>query len=219
VTDYAKMFAEMEQQLREDTQHLTGEQVLAQVDRQYRLYQQALDNTVDIGTYTIDEMAIAFTDDVEMLRFVSVMNRVATVDHFNGGLDTVEAMPLHSAYRVQYEWLRTAFPWRIEAMTIRDGFSGVHAHRAWLAREPEALAKNLGWVHASYKVPGGLAGYYDACVELNERGWACAQQCTSDYGKFSYWVPVGERLAQLTEADAVAMYLKPRINLRDESTS
>jgi hypothetical protein len=163
-------------------------------------------------TYTIDEMAVMFTSPAHALRWISSAVRVPAVTLFNSATDVVQTSPIVSTYNVHYWFLTTpdlpetdprweySTPWRVEAMYAHAG-SPLHDTYRRMMKGRETLA-----IHASFKCPDEEA-YGVAVKTLRDNGYEAAQFCESTYGRFSYW----------SEAEGGGeVYLKPRLNVRDE---
>lgn len=121
--------------------------------------------------------------------------------------DAVDVAPFGSCYDVEYSFFQAPFgQWRIELMRITDGVSPLHApyiHLGLRGRREAGLS--LPVVHYSFKLPGEVE-YSDAKGLLKDHA-TLAQECESGYGRFSYWAD--RRVLEM-------VYLKPRVNLRDE---
>lgn len=162
----------------------------------------------------IDEIAYAFASHEDLEEFLHEMVQHPDVTHFNAAHDHVHTLPLRTCYGVRYEFLAVeasaaplCHPFRIEAMAVSTGFSPLHvAELRYSKGKPIA-------VHASFKVVDQV-DYGIATTRLRDAGWEPAQRCESDYGRFSYWTPL-DRAAWLP--DGPIMYLKPRVNMRDDA--
>lgn len=161
--------------------------------------------------YNIDEVAIllpeAPKENADWLE--CMMARVGTdnVTYFNRSRSTVNVHSLPSRYEVEYHFFTTAIEGvRLELMRLGQGYSPLHA----LYNLPEdGRGRDGAIVHASFKVPDE-AEYRVVCAQLQGGGWVCGQDCSSDYGLFSYW-------RQPEDSDSL-LWLKPRVNLRDGIT-
>jgi hypothetical protein len=161
--------------------------------------------------YSIDEVAIllpeATKENAEWLE--CMLGRVGTdgVTYFNRSRSTVNVHSLPSKYEVEYHFFTTAVKGvRLELMRLGKGYSPLHA----LYNLPEdGRGRDGAIVHASFKVPDEDA-YRDVLTELRSLGWVCGQDCSSEYGLFSYWRQPGD-------SDSL-LWLKPRVNLRDGVT-
>lgn len=150
----------------------------------------------------IDEAAVLFSSDVAVQDYISRAIMEPRVEHFNASYDKVTTKPIVSWYRARYDFLRVeGEEFRVECMAIVDGVSPLHA-----AKRGEADRYSVGSaipIHLSYKV-SSESDYEDAMKALAENGFTMAQDCESDYGRFSYW----------SHPD-MPLYIKPRVNLRD----
>lgn len=151
----------------------------------------------------VDEMAVLFMDNLEVLTFLSQAVSLPQVELFNFSQDDVTTGPIPSAYRVSYWFLTVpSHRFRIEAMVCSQG-SMVHD----MVRSSADGA--LVCVHASFKCPDEEA-YAKAGAVLRQSGWECWQRCDSSYGRFSYYGNPDAELPWL---------LKPRLNLRDAAVN
>jgi hypothetical protein len=161
----------------------------------------------------IDEIAFAFACHGDLEEFIHEMVQHPDVTHFNAAHDHVHTLPLRTCYGVRYEFLKVeAAPdplcheFRIEAMSLTNGYSPLHlAELRGVDYKPIA-------VHASFKVEDEI-DYGIAVNRLREAGWEAAQRCESNYGRFSYWTPLAR---EEWLPDGPFMYLKPRVNTRDQ---
>lgn len=160
---------------------------------------------------TIDEAAILLPDAKTLWGWVSLAVRAKDVKHVNAADDSVEVSgPIHAHYGALYEFLELADrPWRVEAMMVTSGYSPLHTGLTQLA------GPHGGWVHVSFKCPTEK-DYSETCKRLANTGeWLPAQICRSSYGRFIYFSPaphlIGDGPGQLP-----MLYLKPRVNLRDQ---
>lgn len=135
-------------------------------------------------------------------------------EYFNSARGRVTTYPFYTKYAVRYHFVRTPRGYRLEIMHPSGergaGFSPLHAAMWRPNGYPENHVDPSSYpvVHISYKVPNGDDNSY-----LREKEWLgrvadMGQDCTSEYGQFSYWLPPC--------ADYL-VWLKPRVNLRDES--
>lgn len=177
----------------------------AAVDRWLESHQESTERE-----WLCDEIAFLFCHRDALQFFINDCVRSQQWALTNIADDTVHTTPIRSTYEVTYHFLtdpKEEENFRIECMSIVDGFSPLHgaigaaAHldgRAWNA------------VHASFKVPGGVDEYEACMARLGALGCTPVLHCASTYGKFSYWtVP--------DNGEGIELYLKPRINLRDAS--
>lgn len=132
---------------------------------------------------------------------------------FNRAADLVFTNPFSTRYVVEYTFLNhPRKPYRLEVMMLGQGFSPLH-QALW---SPNGVTPEWGnhpilpIPHLSYKRTGPEARKLvrkDLDRYREELGFILAQACQSTYGEFWY----------LTHVDSVCkMYLKPRINTRDE---
>lgn len=149
---------------------------------------------------SIDEMALLFTTRSLALAFTRELVKFEGYELFNAASDLVSTSPIHSHYCVDYLFIRTPFSYRMEIMSVREGFSPIHSVYSGMD------AKNGYKIHASFKCPDQEA-YGNACATLIRDGFECAQKCESDYGLFSYF----------SDRDRTTWFIKPRVNLRDMS--
>jgi hypothetical protein len=162
------------------------------------------------ATYEIDEMALMFTDAGWLQRWVTSAVRVPGMALFNAANDHVRTRPIPSSYDVHYWFLSTPRDyhadgeWRLEAMIPHPGSP---LHDTLLHGMPNET--DITVVHASFKCPDEEA-YAVAVKTFKDGAYEAAQLCDSTYGKFSYWSPLDR------EDRAPSVYLKPRVNLRDQ---
>jgi hypothetical protein len=151
----------------------------------------------------IDEVAMMFSKHEAMLHWVqNAVEAHPEVNLFNVAHDNVRTGPIDSGYRVKYNFLSTGTLLRVEAMHIVDGFSPLH-HAMMGGTEPGT--NWVGEVHYSFKCHS-RDEYMEATEALSSvAGWPMAMRCESSYGRFSYFLPDGDRTA----------YVKPRLNVRD----
>lgn len=159
--------------------------------------------------YKIDEVAIMLPEDATQASdwLNCMMARVGTegVTYFNRSVSKVQVHSLPSQYDVTYHFFTTAVKGvRLELMRLGNGHSPLHA--LYNLREG-SRGRDACIVHASFKV-GTEEEYRTVLGHLVHEGWSCGQDCSSDYGLFSYWRQPGDKESML--------WLKPRVNLRDE---
>jgi hypothetical protein len=163
-----------------------------------------------INEEMLDVRAMGHIDEVALISGPNIsgpINMLVSeegVEHFNFAQDTVSVEPFGTAYDVSYNFFRTPYPWRIELMQITGGVSPLHAGYEMYRHQ----AGSLPVVHFSFKCAIEWE-YEEACAALTQEGLSLAQECRSRYGRFSYW-----RDRELLDNRMV--YLKPRVNLRDE---
>lgn len=142
---------------------------------------------------------------------------------FNSAQDLVHANPFGTRYVVQYHFFRhPKVDWRIEVMHMaaawkdgERGFSPLH-QALWTpngATPFSGMTAQLPIPHLSFKAPVSEAGprTRDGARALRwvlDEGCVMAQACQSTYGHFWYCLPCDARKQ---------LYVKPRVNLRDES--
>jgi hypothetical protein len=155
-------------------------------------------------TYLVDEMALYFPDPDLLMVFVGKAVQRGWV-LFNQAEDNVTTQPIPGAYAVQYWFLRHPDrQYRLELMAIDEGHSPYHASLRHMCSQ---LASPVSLAHASFKVPDEKA-YAATSIGLRKGGFDLAQHCTSDYGRFSYYINSSE--------DRFLPTVKPRVNLRDD---
>ena len=161
-------------------------------------------------SYHVDEMAVMLGNHHDAMILITTLIELEDFELFNAAKDIVNTTPIPSTYAVQYWFVRTPWDFRIEVMTLGDGFSPVHS-----ALEYQLRSQNhgVGAVHASFKVPDEDR-YAAAVHQLQKNGYSLQQHCESNYGRFSYFGPtVGGQ-----EDDPINPWtIKPRINIRDAS--
>lgn len=155
-----------------------------------------------LGDYMIDEVAIMFDNRARLGEFVSDAVMGDGVKLFNRAFDQVKTWPWQTAYEVEYFFLETRSTMRVECMALNNGMSPLHFAVA------SHMTPNhpLSVVHMSFKTADSTE-YEKVNDILEARPEATkVQVCTSTYGAFTYWHIVGE---------LGGIYLKPRVNLRD----
>lgn len=134
---------------------------------------------------------------------------------FNSASDVVFTNPFGTRYAVNYDFYRRPdVPWRLEVMQITGGFSPLHAALEWYT-DPRLLAvPHLSFKPERCAVASGSAeletlgrSYSRAVQHLKDNAAIPAQTCQSTYGVFGYY---------LGNDATRQVYLKPRINTRDE---
>lgn len=194
----------------EEHQVIEEERVSAVLREVHRFKKEADERLRAVfGTrHAIDEMAVMFPSAGQALRWVSQAVRVPGVTLFNSATDQVQTRPIPSAYTAHY-WFLTppelpageTQPWRIEAMYARSGSPLHDAHLKFMERDEVCI------MHASFKC-ADEESYGVAVKSLRDNGYEAVQLCDSTYGRFSYWAPA-------EGVSGPAVYLKPRVNLRD----
>jgi hypothetical protein len=160
--------------------------------------------------YAIDEVAILLPEDPKENQdwLERMLDRVGTegVTYFNRSVSRVVVHCLPSVYDVTYHFFTTAIAGvRLELMRLGNGHSPLHS--LYNLRE-DGRGREGAVVHASFKV-SNEPEYRNVTRYMQGLGWACGQDCSSDYGLFSYWRQPGDQESLL--------WLKPRVNLRDEA--
>ena len=150
----------------------------------------------------IDEMAFLFPNERYLASWVKRFVAQPGYELFNVASDRVITSPIPSEYDVSYWFLRTPFDYRLELMSILDGYSPLH--HGVNVRVDKVHDNQIVAVHASFKVRDEKA-YASANATLIREGWECAQKCDSTYGRLSYW----------NYDPFEGWFLKPRVNLRD----
>lgn len=197
----------------EKTGHYSIGKMLGGAGRAVKQYDEILDR-LGLGNFRIDEIAYMFPTVHHLDAFTKEAVREDGCILFNTADDHVHTEPLKTCYNVEYRFftvpmrfLDTMNEVRVEAMHVKNGYSPLHSAEWWNAPSAPALA-----VHASFKCKD--EDEYGAVTHaLRSALWEPAQKCDSTYGRFSYWTP-GDREDWFE--DGAVMYLKPRVNLRDE---
>lgn len=156
----------------------------------------------------IDEMSLLVNSKNSVLNLLTHLVSFPGYEMFNSASDSVTTGPIRSQYDVNYWFVRTPHPYRLEVMEIpvREGFSPLHSKLPWHSIVNGTTDNDIFAVHASFKCDS--SSYAAAGVLLRKAGWELAQRCDSAYGKFSYYV----------NEDLGGWYLKPRVNLRDAAS-
>lgn len=156
-----------------------------------------------LGDFLIDEIALLFPTRQACGEFVLRAVQGDGVKLFNRAVDQVETWPFRTQYDVEYLFLETRSTMRVECMSLADGFSPLHA--AMLTH----LNGNLGpvVVHMSFKTENAQQ-FNDVMDKIDDAGHTMVQECKSTYGQFAYW--------NIEGPDVSGIYLKPRVNLRDD---
>jgi hypothetical protein len=148
----------------------------------------------------VDEMAVWFPRPGMVLSWITEMVSRPEFHLFNAAGGIVNTSPISSTYEVQY-WFMDSLKdnFRIEAMCLLAGYSPYHS------KFVEAVGGNYCAIaHASFKV-NSEEEFANAGHTLRQNGYEVMQHCTSEYGRFSYYV----------NQDAPGCVLKPRLNTRD----
>lgn len=177
-----------------------------------KAFEEALES-VDLTGYRIDEIAYQFNtlEDLDAFTVEAVCHDGCLL--FNAANDHVHTLPMRTCYGVAYRFFTIPMEYlpeqlgevRIEAMLQTSGLSPLHLAGMWSVHG-RPLA-----VHASFKCVNEEQ-YAAVCHRLRQQGWESPQRCESSYGRFSYWTPVDRAKYE----DLPFMYLKPRVNLRDQ---
>lgn len=151
----------------------------------------------------VDEMALLFDYEDSLEEFVHHAGVAGLINFNSVPRDTMVRQDKAQSFVVRFEFLQPMkHPFRIEAMTVISGDAPLHARRLEQSR-------NGCVVHASYKL-GTLDEYNAETARLAEDiRVAKRAEYRNSYGMFSYW--------RVWEAPGI--YLKPRVNLRDQSSS
>lgn len=188
-------------------------------------YQEWMENTH--GCYLqIDEVSLLFFDAEHVFNFITQAVGEEGVWLSQTASDQVHVDPVRSRYNVHYWFLNhTDKPYRLELM-LKDGngLSPVHDQlRFDMMRQAHREAEESGddqfpdvhpikapvVVHLSFKAPS-QPDYQLVNNGFNENeDCEFVQFCRSSYGQFAYW-----RVNDLWD-NVSAVYLKPRVNLRD----
>jgi hypothetical protein len=160
-------------------------------------------------SYSIDEVAVLLPEGGKERDdwMACMLNRVGPkeqVTYFNRTTSQVTVNSLPSRYEVEYHFFTSAIEGvRLELMDLRGGYSPLHA---LYNLTEDGRGRDACIVHASFKVESEAA-YRLVTSHMAAQGWSCGQDCSSDYGLFSYWRQPGD--------DTAMVWLKPRVNLRD----
>lgn len=136
---------------------------------------------------------------------------------FNRAEDVVFTNPFGTRYTVMYDFYRHPLvPWRLEVMRTKDGFSPLHRALSQVYRTDSQMpVPHLSFKPEQKASPiagkeGFRRSYGRAIQQLQDKGCLHVMTCQSTYGVFGYFIgnDVGRQV-----------YVKPRINLRDEETS
>jgi hypothetical protein len=162
-------------------------------------------NAAGIGDYIIDEIALMFDYRARVGDFIMDAVEGDGVKLFNHAFDKVSTWPFNTRYEVEYFFLETRSTMRVECMAIKDGLSPLHSAVASHMTDLSPMSV----VHMSFKV-ADMDEFETVQTKLDEYSDATLVQfCTSTYGAFAYWHLIGE---------TSGVYLKPRVNLRDQTT-
>lgn len=183
-------------------------------DKQIRSAQAAVDfiwstNEVGVDRPVVDELAIMVVDEHQEYHVIEQAVRLGGWEMFNAAPDAVDTYPLPSSYKVHYTFLRRyGTPYRLEVMRLESGVSPLHSVLNTQAFDREWRTPIV--VHASFKVPS-ITALGEVETLLTDNGFLLAQGCRSTYGAFAYYAPTVDNATDLQ------VYLKPRVNLRDQA--
>jgi hypothetical protein len=160
----------------------------------------------------IDEVSVLDTrssgDTASRLAFTKHMVGQPGVELFNTARDEVQCFPIPARYSVDYDFYRTPYSWRLEVMRFNESTGVSPLHRTYLPTT-RRQGSDMHVVHLSFKCID--EDEYEKCLLLlASDGYACAQQCESTYGRFSYWTTI-EKTGPLRKH---GVWLKPRVNLQ-----
>lgn len=196
-------------------------------DRDLRVEENLLGIEAWIGHYRdklpphafIDEAAILVPNYWHKSRVAGALQKAGWVE-FNNAQDVVYTNPFGTRYCVEYTFFRHVDkPYRLEMMMIIEDDDGLRGfsplHHALVAPTTATPVSTLSATrypipHLSFKYPGDPSqrGYSKAIQHLQEQACIHAMTCQSSYGTFGYFIG-NETMRQI--------YLKPRVNLRDET--
>lgn len=180
------------------------EQLIRAAMNKHKKTQYIMD-VVSIIPGTIDEMAILFPNEETLDAFVFMAARDPIVMHDRTvERDEMVRVDDTGRWHVRFEFFKMAgMRFRIEAMTVLDGHAPLHESALKKAKG------NPNIFHASYK-RFTEDGYEQCKDQLNRQvkePVIMEAEYVNSYGRFSYW-----------SANAIPfLYLKPRVNLRDNS--
>ena len=158
-----------------------------------------------------DEAAILVPNQEELLGLCASLRGAGWVE-FNSAGDTVYANPFGNRYTVDYLFYQHEMhAWRLEVMLLGEGFSPLHAGLLALAPADGYPVAHLSFKPTRQRKADQPQRTYARTVDwLRNNGAIHAQTCQSTYGSFSYWLPY----------DAPEqLYVKPRVNMRDEGAA
>lgn len=187
-----------------------------------------VDAGLNLTGQEVDEVALLFSNDREAWKFIERAVQLPGVKLFNVAHDNVQTFPIRSGYGVEYYFLETEFGYRVECMVLTGGSSPLHGGLRATYYDMVGNTLESGIVHYSFKC-SDEDEYEAACKAMEVAQWTRAMTCYSTYGTFSYWLTDEETdrrmLADgidwcLAEKDkGLEAYIKPRVNLRDQSVS
>lgn len=185
-----------------------------------------------------DEAAIMVPGPYHLTLLKSVL-RGQGWEHFNAASDLVYTNPFGTRYFVQYDFFRHELKeYRLEVMRPGlgaacglPGFSPLHASLWENGRVPvTAGTQRFPVPHLSFKpirrvlsntsereaagreprLQSWGQAYGAAVQHLRDKGFIHAQTCQSTYGRFGYYIHQDVQRQ---------IYVKPRVNMRDEATA
>lgn len=165
----------------------------------------------------IDEAAILAADPWKRGKITAQL-REEGWDKFNEAQDLVATNPFGTRYCVEYHFFQHPDKvYRLELMMLTEDNVGLHGfsplHQALLWSIPPGLYESKetksAIPHLSFKMAGDstVKGYTRAVQHLKDQACIHAMTCQSTYGAFGYFIG-NDTMRQI--------YLKPRVNLRDE---
>ncbi len=154
----------------------------------------------------IDELAFLAPDPWQLAQVVERLVAEFGFEQFNTAMDTVSTSPIPSNYTVHYDFLRhPELSVRLEMMSIVGGASPLH--------DPIRRGQAHGTVcpvHASFKLlDRDMLHASQIAIEATGH-YLHTMKCESRYGEFHYYLP------RVVPFGNPYLYLKPRINTRDE---
>lgn len=168
----------------------------------------------------VDEMALIFPGDAELLAYLRYAVRVPGYELFNAAYDHVHVEPIRTGYDASYWFMTTpdyvpdVKGYRLELMVLAGGYSPLHNWLADKAVQREEMPYRTT-IHGSFKC-SDEEGYAEAVHALRSAGYESIQRCRSSYGRFSYWMQQDpDYWKNGGSASHPAWLLKPRVNLRD----
>lgn len=184
---------------------------------------------VDVGLnlsgQEVDEVALMFSQEHEVMKFIKAAVQVPGVKLFNVAHDNVQTYPIRRQYGVEYYFLETEWGYRVECMRLSGGHSPLHGGIENTYFDTVGNQLDSGIVHYSFKCTDETE--YANALKVMETGlWHHAMTCESTYGRFSYWMTDEETDRRLVadgidwclaeKGKTLEAYIKPRVNLRDK---
>jgi len=164
------------------------------------------------NAFVIDEVALFFRDRTQAMQWILDQVGKDGVTLFNYAQDEVHTHPFNTDYDVHYYFLSTPFKYRVEAMALGNGLSPLHESlRPYASNEAHDPVGPRPTVHYSFKCQDAPT-YHRVTDWLGKMEFGHVQTCRSTYGLFSYW-SMSENVDPNGTMD---VYLKPRVNTRDE---